>query len=121
MRLRPDFAWIQPIPTLSNLKLSHSDILISTKLFFNGGNEDTFAFGFSKAMDIYFDRFPFVHTFQTPNHTWTAEEFVMVHLASSNIKLVQDTHFRAFPVMEYKASRGQIERTQFLNQNHISR
>lgn len=114
MRLRPDFAWIQPIPPISTIDLSPSNILISTKLFYGGGNEDTFGFGLSKTMDIYFDRFPFVHTYPTPNHTWTAEEFVSLYMLSNNIKLIQNNEFRTFPVMEKKASRGLSERSKFL-------
>ena len=116
MRMRPDYAWAKPIPSAKDLAgvLSPSSVIVSSTRFQNGGNNDTFAYGVASAMDVYFDRLPFIHTFESSRHIWVAESFVEDHLRANGIKLVSDDGFLAFGLREHAAQKGAAERTPFL-------
>lgn len=64
MRLRPDLAWLKPIPPPHTLlgPANTSTLLMASREWQTGGNEDIFALGLSRSMDIFFDREPHVHT-----------------------------------------------------------
>ena len=94
--------------------MSPSNIIVSSTRFQNGGNNDTFAYGVASAMDVYFDRLPFIHTFESSRHIWVAESFVEDHLRANGIKLVSDDGFLAFGLREHAAQKGAAERTPFL-------
>lgn len=136
MRLRPDFAWAAPIPSPDTLReqLNATQILTSSNLFF-GSYVDLFAFGATSAMDVYFDRLPYVHSFErryvpatardlvnwkqkpAEKETWAAEQFLLDHLDEHGIRLVSHPDFFTFPVRKRDTRSGGSERVSFVNAN----
>jgi hypothetical protein len=86
MRLRPDFAWVKPFPSLEEIStvLTPKRVLVSSPLFYNGGNNDTFMFGLAEPMDKLFDKEEHIHDFDFRSG-WANEEFTMSYLLSVGI------------------------------------
>jgi hypothetical protein len=102
MRLRPDYAWVRPIPHPRNLGLTAASILTTHGDAYCCGNNDSFAVGLAEPMDVYFSRAPHVHTLshlERRGFVWTAERFLQIYLhAHGGIRLVQHPGLAALPV-----------------------
>ena len=116
VRLRPDMAWasrIAPLHEFAGLD-EGSHVYVSSDTFDCCGNADSFGIGSVRAMDIYLDRFPHVHTFQYGDSkccptdqdrahlsrccVWTSERFLVSHLGAHNISIRAHPSLQAFRV-----------------------
>ena len=106
MRLRPDLAWVAPIPPLDSLNLGkHSVHFSSLKVPDHYGvHEDSFAVGRTRAMDTYFRLYDGLAAGQIAARDggelchrciWTAEAAVVGAMRRERIELAQDRAFRA--------------------------
>jgi hypothetical protein len=87
MRLRPDMAFVAPMPPLHTLDFGNRNapnVLVSSGKVWPGGNQDTFGVGEADVMDVYFDRLPYLHTdsWMDGRVGWTTEGFLEHYLKS---------------------------------------
>ena len=109
MRLRPDMGWIWPMPPPHELNLDAHTIRITSKKWYPGGNEDTFAIGLAQPMDVYLDRERVVHPFPplgVRGHHFNAEKIAVEILHASGISLAQHESLRGIIIRPAVFVRG---------------
>ena len=82
VRLRPDMAFLAPLPPLHTLDFGApgaEHVLVTTATVFAGGNQDSFAIGRARVMDVYLSRYLELHAYKAVSR-WTTEGFLMDHL-----------------------------------------
>ena len=110
IRLRTDYAPVAPFPPLHTVDFGTDKapkVRISTATVYNGGNEDGFAVGRTKQMDVYLDRYPRHHAWNA-RYIWTTEAFLWEHLRNvSNATLNSDKGFGLLVMRVKNHTRGQ--------------
>ena len=128
MRMRTDYAPVKPIPLLHTLDFGTDaapKVLISTAIVHGGGNEDAFAIGRTREMDVYLDRYVRYHTWMA-NYIWTTESFLCQHLRNvSNASLASHKGFGLVLLRAKNHSRGLPANTNlrewvYNSQHHIN-
>lgn len=108
MRLRSDYAWLEPIPDVRTLNFSssrvncNSEIIITDYETFPGGNEDSFAFGLAEDMDMRMNHFNDLVLNQTimekVEKSWSNELHLKTSLEMRSICLQFNKKFKAVVV-----------------------
>ena len=120
MRMRPDFAWQRDIPPLQALNMSDDRLLCSSSELMPGGNEDSFAVGLASPMDVYLDRYPFIHNFTSSRDLWTSESFAMDHVRQqAGIAIHKKSSIRAFVVRPMNFTRGKRIVNESVSKAHV--
>jgi len=116
MRLRTDYAPVAPFPMLHTVDFGTDEapkVRMTTATVTDGGNEDSFAIGRTKEMDVYLDKYVRQHTWKAP-YIWTTEAFVWQMLRNySNASLLSHKGFGMLLLRVKNHTRGQPANTNF--------